>query len=86
MELDRGFVADIARDPRSAAIVASTTWLGHELGVRIVGEGVEDRATLEGLCEAGCDTTQGFLHSEPLTAAAFRDRLTVRLAGAGTAQ
>ncbi|MFD0485219.1 putative bifunctional diguanylate cyclase/phosphodiesterase [Kineococcus sp. GCM10028916] len=85
VKLDRGFVADIARDPRSAAIVASTIWLGHELGVRIVGEGVEDLATLEVLREMGCDTTQGFLHAEPLSAAAFRDWLTVRLAGVGSA-
>ena len=58
VKLDRGFVADIARDPRSAAIVASTIWLGHELGVRIVGEGVEDLATLEVLRGTDCDTTQ----------------------------
>jgi EAL domain-containing protein (putative c-di-GMP-specific phosphodiesterase class I) len=85
VKLDRGFVADIARDPRSAAIVASTIWLGHELGVQIVGEGVENLATLEVLREMGCDTTQGFLHAEPLSAAAFRDWLTVRLAGVGSA-
>lgn len=40
-ELDRGFVADIALDPRSA-VATSTIWLGHQLGVRIVGEGVEN--------------------------------------------
>lgn len=72
VKLDRGFVADTAR-------------LGHELGVRIVGEGVEDLATLEVLREMGCGTTQGFPHAEPLSAAAFRDRLTARLAGVGSA-
>ena len=50
-----------------------------------MGEGVEDLATLEVLRGMGCDTTQGFLHSEPLSAAAFRDWLTARLAGVGSA-
>jgi EAL domain-containing protein (putative c-di-GMP-specific phosphodiesterase class I) len=81
VKLDRGFVADIVADPRSAAIVASTIWLGHQLGVRIVGEGVESEHTLGVLRRLDCDTTQGFLHSPPLPAAEFRDWCAVHLAG-----
>jgi EAL domain-containing protein (putative c-di-GMP-specific phosphodiesterase class I) len=81
VKLDRSFVADIARDERSAAIVASTIWLGHQLGVRIVGEGVENPHTLGVLRALGCDTTQGFLHSQPLPAAEFGSWLAARLAG-----
>ncbi len=81
VKLDRSFVADIAADPRSAAIVASTIWLGHQLGVRIVGEGVESEHTLEVLRRLDCDTTQGFLHSPALPAAEFRDWCSVHLAG-----
>lgn len=85
MELDRSFVADTARDERSAAIVASTTWRGHRLGVRIVGEGVEDDRTLQVLRELGCDTTQGFLHARAPTAPEFLTWVTARLAGVPTA-
>ncbi|WP_432512813.1 putative bifunctional diguanylate cyclase/phosphodiesterase [Kineococcus sp. SYSU DK001] len=85
VKLDRGFVADIADDPRSAAIVASTIWLGHRLGVRIVGEGVETEHTLGVLRALGCDTTQGFLHSPPLPAGRFTAWVAARLAGAPTA-
>jgi diguanylate cyclase (GGDEF)-like protein len=81
VKLDRSFVADIVADPRSAAIVASTIWLGHQLGVRIVGEGVESEHTLGVLRRLDCDTTQGFLHSPPLPAAEFRDWCAVHLAG-----
>ncbi|PRY10824.1 putative bifunctional diguanylate cyclase/phosphodiesterase [Kineococcus rhizosphaerae] len=85
VKLDRSFVADIAHDDRSAAIVASTIWLGHRLGVRIVGEGVETARTLEVLRGLRCDTTQGFLHSRPLVADEFERWLAARRAGVGTA-
>ncbi|WP_138756724.1 putative bifunctional diguanylate cyclase/phosphodiesterase [Modestobacter altitudinis] len=69
LKLDRSFTADLLTDARAAAIIASTIGLAHQLGLRVVAEGVEDHATLRDLRLLGCDESQGYLHSPPLPAA-----------------
>ncbi|GAB4083012.1 bifunctional diguanylate cyclase/phosphodiesterase [Modestobacter muralis] len=69
LKLDRSFTADLLTDSRAAAIVASTIRLAHQLGLRVVAEGVEDPATLLHLRALDCDESQGYLHSPPLPAA-----------------
>ncbi len=49
-----------------AAIVRSTIELAHSLGLHVVAEGVEDRATWQQLRSLGCDTIQGYYLSRPL--------------------
>jgi diguanylate cyclase len=66
LKLDRIFVARLAQDPRSVAIVRSTVALAHSLGADLVAEGVEDEVTLEALRRYGCTITQGFVHTPPL--------------------
>ena len=44
----------------------STIDLGHNLGLRVVAEGVETQETLEPLAQLGCDTAQGYFLSRPL--------------------
>ena len=68
LKLDRIFVARLAQDPRSVAIVRSTVALAHSLGADLVAEGVEDEVTLSALRRYGCTITQGFVHSPPLPA------------------
>lgn len=68
LKLDKVFVARLADDPRSMAIVRSTVALAHSLGAELVAEGVEDHATLHALRRYGCDLTQGVVHSPPLPA------------------
>lgn len=68
LKLDKVFVARLARDPRSIAIVRSTVALAHNLGADLVAEGVEDEATLHALRRYGCAITQGHVHSPPLPA------------------
>ncbi|UGT94189.1 EAL domain-containing protein [Mycobacterium ostraviense] len=68
LKLDRVFVARLAQDPRSVAIVRSTVALAHSLGANLVAEGVEDEVTLSALRRYGCTITQGFVHSPPLPA------------------
>jgi EAL domain-containing protein (putative c-di-GMP-specific phosphodiesterase class I) len=43
--------------------------LGHNLGLRVVAEGVEDKATLQELANLGCDSVQGYYLAKPLPAA-----------------
>ena len=68
LKLDRVFVARLAQDPRSVAIVRSTVALALSLGADLVAEGVEDEITLRALGRYGCTITQGFVHSPPLPA------------------
>jgi EAL domain-containing protein (putative c-di-GMP-specific phosphodiesterase class I) len=83
LKLDRSFTADLLTDARAAAIVSSTIGLAHQLGLRVVAEGVEDAATLHDLRLLGCDESQGYLHSRPLPAAQFEQWL---VAGATPAE
>ena len=55
--------------PTTTIIVRSTIDLGHNMGLAVVAEGVEDEATLERLRALGCDMVQGFFISRPLAAA-----------------
>ena len=68
LKLDRVFVARLAQDPRSVAIVRSTVALARSLEADLVAEGVEDEVTLSAVRRYGCNITQGFAHSPPLPA------------------
>ena len=69
LKLDRSFVSGIVGDARDLAIVRATVELARTLGLRVVGEGVEDAETLRVLGELGCDEAQGFYLSRPVPAA-----------------
>jgi diguanylate cyclase (GGDEF)-like protein len=66
LKLDRSLTADVDRDRRAAAIVRHTVALAHDLGLRLVVEGVEDAATGAALARLGCDTAQGFAIARPM--------------------
>jgi len=67
LKIDRSFIMNLDVDSSDAIIVASTVELGHNLGLRIVAEGVEDGATLEWLSGLGCDTAQGYHIGRPMS-------------------
>jgi diguanylate cyclase (GGDEF)-like protein len=71
LKIDRSFVSPMLDDESDLIIVRSTINLGHDLGLRIIAEGVEDSATLEHLATLGCDLAQGYHLSRPLAADAF---------------
>jgi EAL domain-containing protein (putative c-di-GMP-specific phosphodiesterase class I) len=58
-------------DESDLIIVRSTINLGHDLGLKVVAEGVEDEATLHRLGGLGCDFAQGYHFSKPLAPQAF---------------
>lgn len=72
VKIDRSFVAAAHRDRGDAILVRSTVELAHELGIKVVAEGVEEFATLDFLRTIGCDLAQGYLISKPVP----RDRIT----------
>jgi diguanylate cyclase (GGDEF)-like protein len=75
IKVDRGFVHDMATDTSNHVLVESAVDLGHNLGLAVVAEGVEDRPTMDSLAALGCDIAQGFYIARPLTAAAFTETL-----------
>lgn len=73
LKVDRSFVSDLAAEESDAVLVRSAVDLGHNLGLSVVAEGVEDAPTLSALQRLGCDVAQGFYVAEPLTAGDFAD-------------
>jgi diguanylate cyclase (GGDEF)-like protein/PAS domain S-box-containing protein len=65
IKIDKSFVMDMATNWDGAAIVRSTIDLGHNLGLKVVAEGVEDERTAVLLREYGCDFIQGFHIGRP---------------------
>jgi diguanylate cyclase (GGDEF)-like protein/PAS domain S-box-containing protein len=68
IKIDRSFVSALATDADSGAIVRSAVGLGHNLGLRVVAEGLQDRMAEAVLIEAHCDAAQGFLVGRPVEA------------------
>jgi predicted signal transduction protein with EAL and GGDEF domain len=71
LKIDKSFVLDLLSNPDDDIIVRSTIELGHNMGLKIVAEGVETEAVLERLDQLGCDIAQGYLLSKPLPPSAF---------------
>jgi diguanylate cyclase (GGDEF)-like protein len=66
LKVDRSFISDMLVNPAHAAIVRSIVDLGHNLGLRVVGEGVETLETWEILRATRCDSAQGYLLARPM--------------------
>jgi EAL domain-containing protein (putative c-di-GMP-specific phosphodiesterase class I) len=71
MKIDRSFVSDMATSKDCAVIVKSTIDLGHNLGLKVIAEGIEDQGTWDMLRDRGCDFGQGFLMGRPMAVADF---------------
>ncbi len=69
IKIDRSFVSEATQRRDCAAIVHAVLGLAHELGMRTIGEGVEQMEQVNWLSQAGCDEVQGFLFSRPHPAA-----------------
>jgi EAL domain-containing protein (putative c-di-GMP-specific phosphodiesterase class I) len=71
VKVDRSFVKDMVTAGTDRTLVESAIELGHNLGLTVVAEGVEDQATLKALKRLGCDAAQGFFFAKALDAATF---------------
>lgn len=65
LKIDRTIVASIATNPRDETLCRALVDLAHQLGLRVVAEGVEDHDQLRVLQGLGCDLVQGFLFDRP---------------------
>jgi diguanylate cyclase (GGDEF)-like protein len=71
LKIDQSFVRNLDETSEDAVIVRSTIEMSHNLGLKVVAEGVEYAHSLRLLERWHCDTAQGYLISRPLTAVAF---------------
>ena len=75
LKIDKGFVQDLHKNPKDQAIVSAVIQLAHNLGIRVVAEGVENNSQLNFIKGEGCDMVQGYLYAKPLPAAEFEELL-----------
>jgi EAL domain-containing protein (putative c-di-GMP-specific phosphodiesterase class I) len=73
LKIDRSFVGRLTHNRDNQTIVRSTIELGHNLGLKVTAEGIEDAEAAAMLARMGCDTGQGFFIGRPLALADFED-------------
>ena len=75
IKIDKSFVKDMAANHHDAVIVRSTVELGHNLGMKVVAEGVESQVVWDKLKALGCDSAQGYYMGRPVGADKFTEWL-----------
>lgn len=71
LKIDKSFVLKLADSEDDIVIVRSTIELGHNMGLEVIAEGVEDESSQQMLANLGCDMVQGYLYSRPISAQDF---------------
>jgi len=71
IKIDKSFVLPMLEDDDAALIVRSTLELGHNLGLKVIAEGVENEKICERLTALGCDEAQGYYLSRPMPVSEF---------------
>lgn len=74
LKIDRSFVRDLLTDSDDAAIVSSTIGLSKQLGLSVIAEGIENRATADLLVTMGCEEGQGYYFGRPMPVAALQEQ------------
>jgi EAL domain-containing protein (putative c-di-GMP-specific phosphodiesterase class I)/FixJ family two-component response regulator len=75
LKIDKSFVQNMRVHDRDRVLVMKTIEIGHELGLKVVAEGVETPEQLEFLRLKGCDVAQGYLFSRPLATGDLKEWL-----------
>jgi diguanylate cyclase (GGDEF)-like protein len=75
LKIDRSFVKPLPQDPSARILVKTIIALAKAFNLKTVAEGVETQEQLDYLWQAGCEQSQGFLHSKPVAAAEFLELL-----------
>ncbi len=78
LKIDRSFVLDLLADSDDAAIVSSTVGLSKQLGLSVVAEGIENRATADFLVSMGCEEGQGYFFGRAMPVEAFERQFLMK--------
>jgi EAL domain-containing protein (putative c-di-GMP-specific phosphodiesterase class I) len=68
LKIDRSFIAALSSGKEAAAVPAAIISLSHDLGLKVVAEGVETAEQMRFLSKRGCDEVQGYLFGRPVPA------------------
>ncbi|MEM9495921.1 MAG: EAL domain-containing protein [Pseudomonadota bacterium] len=83
IKIDKSFVDDLEKGNDKSKIVSALATLGKDLGMHVIAEGVETKATANAVRDIGCVYGQGFLYGRPLHAADAGDAAPRHAAPAG---
>lgn len=75
LKVDRSFIIDFAAETEKTNLVKNMIVMSHDLGMRVVAEGVETLEQLQQLKEMNCDEVQGYYFSRPVVAEEFKTML-----------
>ncbi|GGP59589.1 diguanylate cyclase [Shewanella saliphila] len=76
LKIDKTFVDDIDKSDRDLKMVDSIITIAHNMGLSVVGEGVEQTAQLNILKALNCEEIQGYIYSKPIKETDFELMLT----------
>jgi EAL domain-containing protein (putative c-di-GMP-specific phosphodiesterase class I) len=65
LKIDKSFIIGMLENNNDRIIVQSTINMGHELGLIVVAEGIENAVTMNRIRDMGCDYFQGYFMGEP---------------------
>lgn len=86
LKIDRSFVKDLEFNKDNAVICNTIIAMAHNLGLRVIAEGVETQGQFDYLRDHGCDQIQGFLFSKPLPAEELEEKLLLQQKNAAQAE
>jgi EAL domain-containing protein (putative c-di-GMP-specific phosphodiesterase class I) len=75
LKIDRSFIDRMTTDPRGRKLVSIVIEIARAFRMQVVAEGVETQEQLDTLWQLGCDQSQGYLHSKPVTRDQFVELL-----------
>ena len=75
LKIDKSFVLEVNKSKTDQVIVNSAIELGHNLGLKVIAEGIEEESAIDILKQSGCDVAQGYFFSRPLAVADFEQWL-----------
>ena len=78
LKIDQSFVRNLSPASKDLALCKAIIVMAHELGMKVIAEGVETASQRDLLLAAGCDHAQGFWFARPMTVPDFEAWLAVR--------
>ncbi len=73
LKIDQSFIAKSATEPNAATVVRTIVAMSHNLGIKVVAEGIETMEHLQFLVRRHCDEAQGYYFSRPVAASGFAE-------------